>query len=167
MRRREMMVPHPGDRRYIRRDQWGQFTSYQVNVTRALVADRRQHALHTVPPGYGDQGDQWRQPWSGHGLMRHADEEIPRPSYATLAVGQDGSVTALFTDLTTGCQARWCGMIDDTGWVHMADPDRGPFPITACGRAAVDQAGALIVGLAAGGAGIIPGTARFTLWPHS
>jgi len=58
---RERIAPHPGDRRYIRRDERGRFTSHQVEVGRSLSADRRTKAKRTVPPGQGDRGDQKRK----------------------------------------------------------------------------------------------------------
>ena len=56
--KREMITPHPGDKRYIRRDERGRFTSEQVDVGRSLAQDRRQAAERIVPPGQGDRGDQ-------------------------------------------------------------------------------------------------------------
>ena len=38
---RELMEPNPGDKRYIRRDEDGQFTDDQVDVGRSLSQDRR------------------------------------------------------------------------------------------------------------------------------
>lgn len=60
-RKRELIEPHPGDKRYIRRNKLGQFTSNQVDVGRSLAADRRQAAKKVVPPGQGDRGDQRRR----------------------------------------------------------------------------------------------------------
>ena len=56
--KREMITPHPGDKRYIRRDERGRFTSNQVDAGRSIAQDRRQHAKTVVPPGQGDRGDQ-------------------------------------------------------------------------------------------------------------
>lgn len=57
-RKRELIEPHPGDKRYIRRDNEGHFTEQQVDVGRSLRAERRQHAKTVVPKGQGDKGDQ-------------------------------------------------------------------------------------------------------------
>lgn len=61
VRKRELIEPHRGDKRYIRRNDKGQFTNDQVNVGRSIKKDIRQPAEHTVPPGYGDRGDQKRR----------------------------------------------------------------------------------------------------------
>ncbi len=60
-RKRELIEPHPGDKRYIRRDDEGHFTTEQVDVGRSLRRDTQQPAKHTVPPGQGDRGDQKRR----------------------------------------------------------------------------------------------------------
>jgi hypothetical protein len=60
-RRRELIEPHPGDKRYVRRNEQGQFTSDQVDVGRPLSRDVQQHAKREVPPGQGDRGDQRRK----------------------------------------------------------------------------------------------------------
>ena len=54
--KRELIEPHKGDKRYVRRDDKGHFTK-EVNVGRSLAADRRAHAKRTVKPGQGDRGD--------------------------------------------------------------------------------------------------------------
>ena len=56
-RERELIEPHEGDKRYVRRDAQGRFTSDQVDVGRSLAADRRQHAKTKAPRGQGDRGD--------------------------------------------------------------------------------------------------------------
>lgn len=56
-RKRELIEPNEGDKRYIRRDENGRFTSDQVDVGRSLAADRRQHAKTKAKPGHGDEGD--------------------------------------------------------------------------------------------------------------
>lgn len=56
-RKRELVQPHQGDKRYIRRDAAGHFTDRQADVGRSLAADRRTHAKKTVPKGQGDLGD--------------------------------------------------------------------------------------------------------------
>ena len=59
--RREIIEPKAGDKRYLRRDEHGRFTSNQTAVGQSLAADRRQRAKSTVPPGQGDKGDQKRR----------------------------------------------------------------------------------------------------------
>jgi len=56
-RKRELIEPNPDDKRYVRRDDDGRFTSDQVDVGRSLTADRRQHARTRARPGHGDEGD--------------------------------------------------------------------------------------------------------------
>jgi hypothetical protein len=48
--KRELIEPHKGDKRYVRRDDKGHFKK-EVNVGRALAADRRAHAKKTVKSG--------------------------------------------------------------------------------------------------------------------
>ena len=45
------------DKRYVRRDEQGQFDESD-DVGRSLAADRRQHAKTVVKKGQGDRGDQ-------------------------------------------------------------------------------------------------------------
>lgn len=56
-RKRELIEPNKGDKRFIRRDERGRFTSDQADVGRSLAADRRQHAKTKSKPGQGDRGD--------------------------------------------------------------------------------------------------------------
>ena len=56
MSKRELIEPHPGDKRFVRRDDQGQF-SEQVDVGKSLAADQRQHAEHDAGKGQGDKGD--------------------------------------------------------------------------------------------------------------
>jgi hypothetical protein len=56
--KRETIEPNPGDKRYVRRDANGRFTSDQVDVGRSLSRDRKTTAKRTVPAGQGDRGDQ-------------------------------------------------------------------------------------------------------------
>jgi hypothetical protein len=56
-RKRELIEPNEGDKRYVRRDDRGRFTTDQVDVGRSLAADRRQHAKTRARPGHGDEGD--------------------------------------------------------------------------------------------------------------
>ena len=54
---RELIEPNEGDKRYVRRDEQGHFTSDQVDVGRSLSADARSKAKTVVPKGQGDKGD--------------------------------------------------------------------------------------------------------------
>jgi hypothetical protein len=56
-RKRETIEPHEGDKRYARRDERGRFTEDQVDVSRSLSQDRKQHSKTKVQPGQGDKGD--------------------------------------------------------------------------------------------------------------
>ena len=57
---RQLIEPHKGDKRYIRRDASGHFTDKQVDVGRSLAADRRSKSKTVVKKGEGDRGDQKR-----------------------------------------------------------------------------------------------------------
>lgn len=57
---RELIEPHKGDKRYVRRNQKGQFKEID-DVGRSLSADRRKKAKRTVKKGEGDRGDQKRK----------------------------------------------------------------------------------------------------------
>jgi hypothetical protein len=61
MRKRETIQPQEGDKRYIRRDEQGRFTSDQVDVGRSLKSDRVRHAKAVAKKGHGDKGDR-KQP---------------------------------------------------------------------------------------------------------
>jgi hypothetical protein len=54
--RRTVIEPHKGDKRYVRRNNKGQFKS-EVSVGRSLAVDRRKQAKNEVPKGQGDRGD--------------------------------------------------------------------------------------------------------------
>lgn len=45
-------------KRYVRRDDQGQFTEKQVSIGKSLAADRRQRAKTVAKKGDGDRGDQ-------------------------------------------------------------------------------------------------------------
>jgi hypothetical protein len=60
-RDRELIEPHDGDKRYIRRDEQGQFTEEQDNVGRSLSQDRKRHAKTESKKGQGDKGDRKRK----------------------------------------------------------------------------------------------------------
>jgi hypothetical protein len=57
--KRELIVPHKGDRRYVRRDAQGRFSEVD-DAGRSVTQDRRQHAKTVSKPGYGDRGDRKR-----------------------------------------------------------------------------------------------------------
>ncbi len=59
MSKRELIEPHPGDKRYVRRDEQGQF-SESDDVGRSLSTDRRRQAKAESKPGQGDRGDRKR-----------------------------------------------------------------------------------------------------------
>ena len=56
MSKRELIEPTEGDKRYVRRDDDGQF-SESDDLNRSLSQDDRQNAETTSKPGQGDQGD--------------------------------------------------------------------------------------------------------------
>ena len=55
-RKRELIEPHKGDKRYVRRNKKGEFKEV-VDVGRSLAADRRQKAKTVSGEGQGDKGD--------------------------------------------------------------------------------------------------------------
>ena len=57
MPKRELIQPHAGDKRFLRRDERGRFTTNQSDVGRSLAADRRTAAKTVVGKGDGDRGD--------------------------------------------------------------------------------------------------------------
>ena len=57
MSKRETIEPTPGDKRYVRRDDQGQFTDDQTDVGKSSAADQRQKAKTKVKKGDGDRGD--------------------------------------------------------------------------------------------------------------
>ncbi|MEO5719962.1 MAG: hypothetical protein ABIR71_00650 [Chthoniobacterales bacterium] len=58
--KRELITPHEGDSRYVRRDADGKFTESD-DVGRSLKQDRSKKAKTTVKSGHGDKGDQKRR----------------------------------------------------------------------------------------------------------
>jgi len=56
MSKRELIEPHEGDKRYVRRDEQGRFGE-QDDVGRSLAADQRVKAKTEAKPGQGDRGD--------------------------------------------------------------------------------------------------------------
>jgi hypothetical protein len=57
--KRELIEPHKGDKRYVRRDAQGRFSEVE-DVGRSLAQDRRRQAKSSSKPGYGDRGDRKR-----------------------------------------------------------------------------------------------------------
>jgi hypothetical protein len=58
---RQLIEPHRGAKRYVRRGKKGRFTEKQVNVGRSLAADRRSKSKRSVKKGEGDRGDHRRR----------------------------------------------------------------------------------------------------------
>jgi len=54
--KRELIEPTPGDKRYVRRNKQGRFTS-EVDLNRSLSGDDRKNSRVTSKPGQGDRGD--------------------------------------------------------------------------------------------------------------
>ena len=57
--KRELIEPHKGDKRYVRRDEAGRFKEVD-DVTRSLSQDVRREAKTVAKPGQGDKGDRKR-----------------------------------------------------------------------------------------------------------
>jgi len=55
-RKRELIEPHAGDKRYVRRDDNGRFKESD-DVSRSLSQDVRRHASTASKAGQGDKGD--------------------------------------------------------------------------------------------------------------
>jgi hypothetical protein len=54
--KRELIEPHKGDKRYVRRNAKGQFKESD-DVGRSLAQDQRRKAKTVASPGQGDRGD--------------------------------------------------------------------------------------------------------------
>jgi hypothetical protein len=54
--KRELVEPNEGDKRFVRRDENGQFTESD-DVSRSLSQDQKQQAKKTTKSGQGDKGD--------------------------------------------------------------------------------------------------------------
>ena len=54
--KRELIEPNKGDKRYVRRDEKGQFSEVD-DVGKSLTQDRKKQAKTVSKPGYGDRGD--------------------------------------------------------------------------------------------------------------
>ena len=59
MSKRELIEPHKGDKRYVRRDERGRFTEV-ADVGRSLSQDRKRSAKTVARRGEGDRGDRKR-----------------------------------------------------------------------------------------------------------
>ena len=57
--KRELIEPHAGDKRYIRRDEQGRIKESD-DVGRSLSQDRKRAAKTESKPGQGDKGDRKR-----------------------------------------------------------------------------------------------------------
>jgi hypothetical protein len=57
--KRELIEPHKGDKRYVRRDEKGRFEESD-DVSKSLAQDVRKHARTEVKSGQGDKGDRKR-----------------------------------------------------------------------------------------------------------
>jgi hypothetical protein len=57
--KRELIEPHKGDKRYVRRDEAGRFKEVD-DVGRSLSQDVRREAKTVAKPGQGDKGDRKR-----------------------------------------------------------------------------------------------------------
>jgi hypothetical protein len=55
-RKRELIEPTRGDKRYVRRDSKGRFKEVD-DVSRSLSQDRKRKAKRSAPKGQGDRGD--------------------------------------------------------------------------------------------------------------
>jgi hypothetical protein len=53
---RELIEPHKGDKRYVRRDETGHF-NHEVDVGRSPAADRRRRSSAAAKNGQGERGD--------------------------------------------------------------------------------------------------------------
>jgi len=54
--KREEIEPTEGDKRYVRRDEGGEFET-EVDLNRSLSRDDRHNSKKTSEPGQGDHGD--------------------------------------------------------------------------------------------------------------
>lgn len=56
MSERELVKPHPGDKRYQRRDEDGKFSDSD-DQSKSLSHDSQRHARNDKPRNEGDRGD--------------------------------------------------------------------------------------------------------------
>ena len=57
--KRELIEPHKGDRRFVRRDAKGRFSEV-VDAGRSMAQDRKRQSKTVAKSGYGDRGDRKR-----------------------------------------------------------------------------------------------------------
>jgi hypothetical protein len=57
--KRELIEPHKGDKRFVRRDAKGRFSEV-VDAGRSMAQDRKRKAKTISKSGYGDKGDRKR-----------------------------------------------------------------------------------------------------------
>ena len=57
--KRELIEPNEGDKRYVRRDEEGQFKESD-DVSRSLSQDQKKQAKTEIKSGQGDKGDRKR-----------------------------------------------------------------------------------------------------------
>lgn len=57
--KRELIEPHKGDKRFVRRDEKGRFSEV-ADAGRSMAQDRKRQAKNVSKPGYGDRGDRKR-----------------------------------------------------------------------------------------------------------
>ena len=58
--KRELIEPHEGDKRYVKRNEKGEFAE-SVDVGNSLSQDAKKHSKTVAKPGHGNQGDQSRK----------------------------------------------------------------------------------------------------------
>ncbi len=55
--RKREVIDTGTEKRYVRRDDQGEFSKDQVDVGKSSAADQRQHSKTPAKPGQGDRGD--------------------------------------------------------------------------------------------------------------
>src|ERR1051326_1692546 len=104
--KRELIEPHKGDKRFVRRDAQGRFSEVD-DVSRSLSQDRRRHAKTVSKPGYGDRGDRKRYFSFRRGVVSSSQEAAMRNTVITAmalalvcasASASSGSMTVLVGD---------------------------------------------------------------------
>lgn len=60
IKKRELIEPTPGDKRYVYRDKEGRFEKV-VDLNKSLSVDDRIKAKHAAKRGQGDRGDEHRK----------------------------------------------------------------------------------------------------------
>lgn len=77
--KRELIEPHEGDERYVRRDESGQFTESD-DLNKSLSRDNDREAQRTSEPGQGDRGDRSQGDQSSTSGSRKGSSSSPRKS---------------------------------------------------------------------------------------